>query len=246
MERYARQVPLLGLDGQARLGRSSIAVIGLGGLGSIASMYLAGAGVGRLVLVDFDSVSVSDLHRQLLYTSSDLGKPKADAAAKRLREINPEIKIEAVNRAIMDQDDAEEVVREADILVLAVDNWRTRQLINASAVHHGKPISHGAINGWVGMATTVIPGITPCIRELSGLGVSDEGIACLTGDCSSVIGPVAGVVASIQSSEAIRIAAGLRPALLNKLLVVDLNNGIVDYVELQRDPKCPVCGVERA
>ncbi len=134
-------------------------------------MYLAGAGVGRLVLVDFDSVSVSDLHRQLLYTSSDLGKPKADAAAKRLREINPEIKIEAVNRAIMDQDDAEEVVREADILVLAVDNWRTRQLINASAVHHGKPISHGAINGWVGgMATTVIPGITPCIRELSGLG----------------------------------------------------------------------------
>jgi len=243
MERYIRQIPLLGRSGQARLRKSSVGIIGLGGLGSIISMYLAGAGVGKLLLVDFDTVSLTDLHRQLLYTIDDIGKPKALVGMKRLAEINSEVHVDAVNDAITSEEKADEVAREVDIIALAVDNWKTRQLINASAIRRGKPISHGAVNGWIGTVTTIYPGKTPCLRELSSLGAgAGDNISCLAGDCSSIIGPVAGVIASIQSSEVIRIAAGLSPVLMNKLLIIDLGNGIIDEVQLQRSPTCPVCG----
>ncbi len=242
MERYIRQIPLLGRNGQARLRKSSVGIIGLGGLGSIISMYLAGAGVGKLLLIDFDTVSLTDLHRQLLYTIDDVGKPKALVGMRRLTEINSEIHIDAMNEAITSEEKADEVVREVDIIALAVDNWKTRQLINASAIRRGKPISHGAVNGWVGTVTTIYPGKTPCLRELSDLGTGDDNISCLAGDCNSIIGPVAGVIASIQSSEVIRIAAGLSPVLMNILLIIDLGNGVVDEVRLQRSSTCPVCG----
>ena len=235
---------MIGREGQERLRRSTIMVIGLGGLGSIISMYLAGAGVGRLILIDYDTVSLSDLHRQLLYTMDDLGKPKADAASSRLNKINPEVKVEAYRMVFsLNDPDSVRLVEESDVLVLAVDNFKTRLDANELAVKYGKPLVNGGVNGWYGLVTTVLPGKTPCLFELTPY--TSNIAACVEGLCNAVIGPVVGIVASWESLEALRLASGLQPVLAGRLLFIDGSRGFIDIIEVSRNPNCPVCGLKK-
>lgn len=237
LNRYSRQIPLLGEEGQRKIAGASAAVFGVGGLGTHVAYYLAAGGFGRLILVDFDSVSVPDLHRQMLYSMEDVGRPKAEAAAGRLGKINPEVEVRAVGEALSPSL-AAEVAKEADVLVDALDNWAARHLVNKAAVEAGKPLVHGAVQEWYGQATTILPGRTPCLEELFGRFKSLP--LCRQGFCP-VLGPVVGVVASIMALEAFRAALG-SPALAGRLLVVDLRHMAFDVIELKRDESCPVCG----
>ncbi len=227
--RYIRQLPLLGIEGQRRLSNSTALVVGLGGLGSLASMYLAGAGVGKLILVDFDTVSISDLHRQLLYTTSDIGKSKVEVAERRLREINPGVKVEVHQMVLTRNEESEKLVSSADVVVLAVDNMKTRFDVDELASKYSKPIVNGGVDGWFGLVTTVVPGKTPRLTEILNVrGLSP--VSCVEGLCNAVVGPVAGIVASWQALDALRILAGLEPTLAGKLLIIDSSRGIVDII----------------
>ena len=230
-DRYIRQLPLIGVDGQRRLRGSSVLVVGLGGLGSIISMYLAGAGVGKLVLVDFDTVSISDLHRQLLYTTNDVGRPKVEIAEKRLREINPEVEVEGYRLVADLNGEFDEIVSSVDVIALAVDNMKTRYVVDELASRHGKAIVNGGVDGWFGLVTTVIPNKTPRLSEILNIRGMNPA-SCVEGLCNAIIGPVAGIVASWQALEVIRILAGLEPALAGKILIIDSSRGIMDVVKL--------------
>ena len=217
-ERYDRQLRILGKEGQEKLRSTTVAVVGLGGLGSIITYYLAAAGVGRLIVIDDGLVELSNLNRQILYTTSDIGLPKAYIAAARLTEEN-------VDRLLGD----------ADILVDALDNWETRHILNRYAVGSGKPLIHGAVQGFYAQVTTVIPGKGPCLACFLPEPPKPRGVI-------PIIGAVVGIVASFQASEVIKLATGLGEPLVGRLLVIDAYKGATDTVELKRNPNCPVCG----
>ncbi len=237
LDRYSRQVAVIGEEGQRRIRATSAAIFGVGGLGTHVAYYLAAGGFKKLYLVDSDKVALSDLHRQVLYSTSDVGKYKVEAAAKRLGDINPEVEVEPIAEEISPSL-AGELAGKADVLVDALDNWATRHVVNRAAVKALKPLVHGAVQEWYGHVTTVIPGVTPCLEELFGRLRSLP--SCPQGVCP-VLGPVVGVVASLMALEAFKVAIGA-PSLAGKLLVVDLKHMSVDEIELARDEGCPVCG----
>ncbi|MGC8994804.1 MAG: HesA/MoeB/ThiF family protein [Pyrobaculum sp.] len=237
LDRYSRQIPVIGEEGQERLRKTSVAVFGVGGLGTLVARYVAGGGFKKLVLVDFDTVALSDIHRQILYTTDDVGKPKAEVAARVLSAVNPEVEVVPIAEAIS-PDLAERVVGEVDVVVDALDNWASRHVVNAAAVRRRRPLIHGAVQEWYGHVTTVIPGETPCLEDLFGRFKTLP--ACAAGFCP-VLGPAVGVVSSIMALEVFRTALG-SPALAGKLLVVDLRHMAFDTIEIRRNPSCPVCG----
>ncbi len=237
LDRYSRQIPVIGEEGQRRIREASVAVFGVGGLGSLVARYVVGGGFRRVVLVDFDAVSVSDLHRQILYATGDVGKPKAEAAAKALRAVNPEVEVVPVAEPIS-PDLAEGVLKEVDIAVDALDNWAARHVVNAAAVRRGRVLVHGAVQEWYGHVTTVVPRVTPCLEDLFGRFKSPP--SCV-GFCP-VLGPAVGVVSSLMALEVFNSALG-RPTLAGRLLVVDLKHMAFDVLEVVRNPVCPVCGV---
>lgn len=243
IDRYSRQVAVIGREGQEKLSRARVAVIGLGGLGSLVTLYLVGAGIGELVVVDHDTVSLSDLHRQILYREEDVGKPKAEVAARRLRELNSSVSIKPVGEAFT-ADNADDIIKDVDVVVDALDNWLSRQVLNESVVRLRKPLVHGAVHGWYGQVTTVIPGRTPCLYELFQL----RSLPQCVGFCP-VVGPVVGVVASIEALEVIKLVTGIGEPLTNRLLIIDGKNWIIDEIRLSRVENCPICskylGVKR-
>jgi molybdopterin/thiamine biosynthesis adenylyltransferase len=238
LDRYSRQIPVIGEEGQRRIRETSVAVFGVGGLGSLVARYVVGGGFRRVVLVDFDAVSVSDLHRQIIYTTEDVGKPKAEAAAKALRAVNPEVEVVPMAEPIS-PDLAEGVLKEVDIAVDALDNWAARHVVNAAAVRRGRVLVHGAVQEWYGHVTTVVPQATPCLEDLFGRFKSLP--TCVLGFCP-VLGPAVGVISSLMALEVFNAVLG-KPALAGKLLVVDLKHMAFDVLEVARNPSCPVCGV---
>jgi len=237
LDRYSRQIPVIGKEGQRKIREASVAVFGVGGLGSLVARYVVGGGFRRVVLVDFDAVAVSDLHRQILYTTEDVGRPKAEAAAKALRAVNPEVEVVPVAEPIS-PDLAEGVLKEVDVAVDALDNWAARHVVNAASVRRGRVLVHGAVQEWYGHVTTVVPRVTPCLEDLFGRFKSPP--SCV-GFCP-VLGPAVGVVSSLMALEVFNSALG-RPTLAGRLLVVDLKHMAFDVLEVVRNPGCPVCGV---
>lgn len=235
-ERYSRQLYVVGEEGQKKIRNTSVAIFGVGGLGTLVARYVVGGGFKSVVLVDFDTVSLSDIHRQILYSSEDVGRPKAEVAARVLKAVNPEVEIEALAEAIS-PDLAEEVVSKVDVVVDALDNWASRHVVNAAAVKSGRPLIHGAVQEWYGHVTTVIPGRTPCLEELFGKFKSRP--SCPGGFCP-VLGPVVGVVSSIMAVEVFKTALGA-PSLAGKLLVVDLKHMSFEELAVEKSPGCPVC-----
>ncbi len=243
--RYSRQLPLIGVKGQERLSSSTVLVVGAGGLGSPVLLYLAAAGVGNIVLVDRGYVDLPDLNRQIVYDEDDLGKPKAEAAAERLRRLNSTITVTGYSMDVMD-DSFEKLVASTDVVVDCLDNWPARLRLNDLAVRYSKPLVHAGVWGTYGQVTTVIPGQTPCLRCLAP-GAAESGggeVACpITGAfICPVIGFTPAILGLLEVSEAIRLLLGERPVLAGVLMVVDLNSMEFTKINVKRRSDCPVCG----
>lgn len=232
--RYERQILMIGEEGQERLRSSTALIVGVGGLGSPVAYYLVAAGVGRVHLVDPGYLEVSNLNRQVLYTTEDIGRPKAVAAAERLSRLNPEVEVVPHVTAV-GSPGFEDLVKEADVIVDCLDNWPAREVLNRLAVKHRKPLVHAGVARWYGQATTVIPGETPCLACIYPKGMRSESPI-------PVIGPTPGVLGAVEAAEAIRLLLGKKPGLAGKLLIMDLSAGAFEVVRVRRRPDCPVCG----
>ncbi|MEM2740216.1 MAG: HesA/MoeB/ThiF family protein [Candidatus Bathyarchaeia archaeon] len=239
-ERYLRQIALrgFGFEGQEKLRSASVCVVGLGGLGSIVSLYLAGMGVGRLRIVDRDVVEDVNLHRQILYDMGDLGKLKSYAARDRLRRLNPEVDVEALAYQI-DEDSIEEVIRGIDIVLDGLDNFRARRIVNRACFKHGIPYVYSSVVETYGSVSIFKPGETACF-ECVFRGVSDNDIP----KCEEVgVLPAAvGVVASIEVAEAIKLILGWKPNLMGRMAFIDVYSLAFHVFDVSKNPECPICG----
>jgi len=239
--RYGRHVALaeVGVAGQRRLKAASVLVVGAGGLGSPAALYLAAAGVGRLTLCDFDVVDASNLQRQVLFSTSDVGRMKVDAAADRLRALNPHVVVETVKDRV-GTGNAQRLADAHDVVVDGSDNFTTRYLVSDACVLAGKPYVYGSIFRFEGQASVFDAPKGPCYRCLFP-EAPPEG---LVPNCSQagVLGALAGLVGSIQAAETLKLILGVGTTLSGRLLLVDLQGAGFREVKLRRDPACPACG----
>jgi adenylyltransferase/sulfurtransferase len=238
--RYARQIALadVGAEGQAKLGRARMLVVGLGGLGCPAALYLATSGVGRLVLNDFDRVDETNLPRQILYSPDDVGALKVEAAKKRLTALNPGADV-VVLAERLDGAALEAIVADVDVVLDGTDNFTTRFAVNRACVARHVPLVSGAAVRVEGQIA-VFPndGNGPCYACL--YNDEDEWL----GDCqgNGVLAPVPGVIGTLMAEEAMKLAMGWDSALRNRLLLWDAKRGDWQSVALKRDPECVVCG----
>lgn len=239
--RYARHLllPEVGLEGQKRLRRSRVLLIGAGGLGSPVSMYLAAAGVGTIGMVDFDVVDATNLQRQILHGTSDLGRPKLDSAADSLREINPHVTIERIGERLTSQN-ALGILEGYDLVVDGTDNFPTRYLVNDACVLTGIPNVYGSIFRFDGQASVFWGARGPCYRCLFA-EPPPPGIvpSCAEG---GVLGVLPGIIGTIQATEAIKLLLGVGETLLGRLLMLDALRMRFREIRLRKDPECPACG----
>jgi len=238
-ERYDRQVLLLGEDGQGRIRDASVFIAGAGGLGSPVAIYLAAAGIGRITIADFDTVDPSNLNRQILHWSDDVLRMKIDSAREKLAKINPDVEIEVISEKI-DDDNVSKLVGGSDLIVDAMDNFRARYLLNKAAIARNIPLFHGAVHGFDGQVTTIIPGETACLRCIFPNN-PPEGVF-------PIIGATCGVVASIQVTEVLKYITGTGTLAANRLLLWDGAATTMSEIQVERDPGCVDCkdaGVNR-
>jgi len=240
--RYSRHIliPEIGVAGQSRLLAASVLVVGAGGLGSPAALYLAAAGVGRLGIVDDDLVDESNLQRQVLHSTAALGEPKVESAEQRIRGLNPDVEVVAY-RERLTSENIDQVLDEGwEVIVDGADNFPTRYLLNDASVWHGIPVVHGSIFRFEGQATVFSPGVGPCYRCLFPQPPPPE----LAPSCAEggVLGVLPGVIGSIQGSETLKLVLGIGEPLVGRLLLYDALAGSFDEVSVRRDPNCPVCG----
>jgi len=218
--RYTRQIrlPELGEEGQARLGRGSALIVGVGGLGSPIAIYLAAAGVGRIGLADFDRVDETNLHRQILYNTSDVGRPKLEAAAEHLRDLNPDVDVVS-HDAVLSSANALDVLRGYDVVIDGTDNFPARYLIDDACTILGKPNVYGSIFRFEGQVSVFDARGGPCYRCL----YPEPPPAHLVPSCAAagVIGVLPGVIGTIQATEAVKLLAGIGETLLGRLLLFD-------------------------
>ncbi len=239
--RYSRQVllPELGLEGQQRLRAARVLLVGAGGLGAPAALYLAAAGVGTLVLVDDDSVDASNLQRQVIFSSDDVGRLKVEAAAGRLARLNPHVRVETI-AARFGPDNARALVRDADVVVDGSDNFPTRYMVNDACVLERTPNVFGSIRGFEGQAAVfAVPG-GPCYRCLHPEPPPDG----LIPSCAEagVLGVLPGLIGMVQATEAIKVIAGIGETLTGRFLVYDALRMRARTIALPRDASCPACG----
>ncbi|MBV7407207.1 thiazole biosynthesis adenylyltransferase ThiF [Enterobacter sp. ENT03] len=237
--RYSRQILLedIAIDGQQQLLASRVLIIGLGGLGSPAALYLAAAGVGTLVLADDDAVHLSNLQRQILFTMDDIARPKTQAAAQRLQQLNPDIDLIALNQRLAGDLLHQEVAR-ADVVLDCSDNMTTRQAINAACVASNTPLISASAVGFGGQLMVLTPPWAQgCYRCLWPDDAEPER-NCRT---AGVIGPVVGVMGSLQALEAIKLLTGMAPA-QGELRLFDARSHHWRTLSLQRAANCPTCG----
>ncbi|MDW8110207.1 MAG: ThiF family adenylyltransferase [Candidatus Bipolaricaulota bacterium] len=241
IERYARQLLLIGPKGQRALRRKSVLIVGLGGLGTPAALYLAAAGVGRLGLLDDGRVELSNLQRQIIYQTSDVGRSKVEVVAEKLSALNPSIELTRHSVRLSAQN-ALEILRAYDLILDGSDNFPTRYLVNDVSVLLKKPNVHGSVLGWEGQVTVFLPE-GPCYRCLYPKPPAPGAVP----DCAAagVMGTTAGLVGLIQANEALKILLEIPSQLRGRLLLVDTRNLSFTEIVLRRDPQCALCG-ERA
>ncbi len=241
IKRYSRHLimPEVGVEGQQRLKAARVLCIGAGGLGSPASLYLAAAGVGTLGLVDFDIVDFSNLQRQILYSSADVGRRKLEAAADRLTSLNPGVRV-VEHEARLSSANALEIISQYDVVVDGADNFPTRYLVNDACVLLGKPNAYGSIFRFDGQASVFATNGGPCYRCL----YPEPPPPGLVPSCAEggVLGVLPGIVGTIQATEAIKIITGAGQTLAGRLLLFDALSMEFRTVKLRRDPACPICG----
>jgi adenylyltransferase/sulfurtransferase len=242
VSRYARHIILPGIGGagQQKLMDAKALVIGAGGLGSPAAMYLAAAGVGTIGLVDFDHVDLSNLQRQILHDTSDVGRPKVASATERLNELNPNVEVVA-HETLLSSANAFDILGAYDVIVDGTDNFPVRYLVNDASQMLGKPLVYGSIFQWEGQASVFLPGPeTPCYRCLFPEPPPPGTVpSCAEG---GVFGVLPGIIGSIQAVEAIKLMLDVGESLAGKLVLYDALRNEFTTVKLRWDPDCPVCG----
>lgn len=239
--RYSRQIILkeIGFEGQQKLLKSKALVIGAGGLGSPVLFYLAAAGVGNLGIADFDTVGISNLNRQILHFTDDLSRKKVDSAAEKLKKLNPDINI-IKHSFRVNADNIEEVIADYDVIIDAVDNFSTRYLISDCCFFLKKPLIEGAVLGFDGILTTIIPDKTPCYRCLYPEPPKD-GVVPTCSD-QGILGAITGTIGSLQALEAVKVLAGIGETLSGRILTFDGLGLEFRDVQLRKRQNCPLCG----
>ena len=241
LARYGRQLSLPGIGeaGQQRLLRARVLVVGAGGLGSPVAMYLAAAGVGQLGIVDDDRVDVTNLHRQLLHDTDDIGRAKTDSARERLAGINPHVDVAAYETRLTSAN-ALEIIRGYDVVVDGTDNFPTRYLVNDACVLLGVPNVHGSISRFEGQASIFAAPDGPCYRCLFPEPPPSGSVqSCAEG---GVFGVLPGLIGTIQATETLKLLLGLGEPLVGRLLLLDALRMQTRTIALRRDPRCPACG----
>lgn len=236
-DRYKRHLLLkeIGAEGQRKIREAKVLVVGAGGLGSPVCMYLAAAGVGEIGIVDADVVDISNLQRQVLYSTEDLGKAKVLIGKKKLEAMNPDIVVNAYNERF-DNDNAERISRDYDIIVDASDNIETRYFCNDFCVTQGKTLIHGSIGEFNGNIMTIQPG-SACLRCLF-----PEAVMLKESSDSGVVGAVPGIAGSIQAAEVIKVITGAGEPLVNRLLTFNILTMDFVTIEVLQNHNCKVCG----
>ncbi|MDD1724507.1 MAG: HesA/MoeB/ThiF family protein [Methanospirillum sp.] len=230
--RYERQIPLFGPEGQNRLGDATVLIAGAGGLGSPVATYLALAGVGELVIVDYDVIQESNLNRQFLHATASVGLKKVYSAEATLRSLQPDLSIVTYPEKI-DASSAGRLVSDSDLVVDALDNYEARFLLHEAAWNAGIPFIHGAVEGFCGQMTSIIPGESPCLSCLIPTPPPASPVP--------VVGATAGVIGSLQAMEAIKFITGTGKMLSGRLLIWDGLSGRTDYLKIRQRVDCPVC-----
>ena len=240
--RYSRHllIPEVGEAGQARLLESRVLLIGAGGLGSPAALYLAAAGIGTIGIVDDDAVDETNLQRQVLHSTDRLGESKTRSAKRTLEALNPDVEVRLYEERLTSEN-VDRILGEGwDLVVDGADNFPTRYLLNDASVWHGVPVVHGSIFRFEGQTTVFKPKEGPCYRCLFPQPPPPE----LAPSCAEggVLGVLPGVVGSLQANEALKLALGIGDALVGRLLLFDALETTFNEITLRRDPDCPVCG----
>jgi molybdopterin/thiamine biosynthesis adenylyltransferase len=235
LERYNRQIIIdgWGKEGQTKLKKSSVAVVGVGGLGCVSSTYLVAAGVGKLILIDNDRTSLSDLNRQVLYTLKDIGQFKAETAKKRLVTLNPEIKVETVLEEVLG-DNVSKIIGNVDAVVDGLDNWKTRFIINDFCVKNRVPLIHAGVSQFYGQIITVMPGKGPCLRCIFPKEPSET-------RTNPIFGGTPSALASLQVIEVIKCLTGIGKPLVGRMLFIDGEEMTIETAEIKKNPNCPAC-----
>ena len=238
--RYSRHLalPEFGATGQEKLGKARVLILGLGGLGSPAALYLAASGVGTLMLNDFDRVDLSNLQRQILYASADAGRAKTESAADRLAVLNPDCRLELLDRRLLDKD-LQTVVGHADVVLDGSDNFGTRFAVNAACVAARKPLVSGAAIRYEGQMTVfdARDAASPCYACL----YPESGEELENCRNNGILAPVVGVIGSFMALEAVKLITGVGTPLTGRLLRLNAKTGELAITSVKRDPACPVC-----
>lgn len=230
--RYLRQLSIFGEEGQTALKKAKVFIAGAGGLGSVISTYLTVAGIGKLRMVDNDVVALENLNRQILHWDDDIGKKKLESAAEKLRKMNPNVELEVIPETI-NEATVDNLVGDFDVIVDAMDNFPARYVLNKTALKKNVPFFHGAVHGFYGQATTIIPGKTACLR-------------CIFPHAPAatpppVVGVTPGIIGCIQATEVIGYILGIGDLLENRLLMWDGLNAKMEELPLEKNPECEDC-----
>ena len=236
--RYKRQImiPDIGEEGQKKIREAKVFVAGIGGLGSISSYYLTAAGIGSLRIADRDKIEPSNLNRQIIHWTEDIGEWKTESGLRKLKSLNPNCSIEAIRTEITEHN-CREIVGDCSIILDAMDNMKTRRILNAVAVKNRIPYIFGGVHQLDGMVSTFIPGKTPCLECV----FPDDGSES-SSPPPGILGPLPGVIACFQVIEAIKIIVGLEGLLTSRLLSFCANDMTFREFKIKRDPECAVCG----
>ena len=239
--RYSRQImlPEIDAEGQLRLAQSTVLLVGAGGLGSACSIYLAAGGVGHIMLADFDHVDLSNLQRQILYKTTDIGRLKVEAGADHLRALNPDVKLTVIERALT-EDELPDYARQADVIIDGSDNFTTRFAVNRASVSTGTPLVSAAAIRFEAQISVFNPRdeTSPCYHCLYKEG-SEVDATCTA---NGVLAPLLGIAGSVQATETMKLIMGLGDSLQGRLLLIDVMAMEWHSAILPKDPDCPVCG----
>lgn len=241
LERYSRHILLhdVGVEGQEKLLRAKVLVIGAGGLGCPAALYLAAAGVGTIGIVDCDIVEISNLQRQIAHHTGDIGRPKVESAKAKMLAINPDVSVQA-HRKYLDAANIRAIIRDYDFVVDGTDNFPTKFLVNDACVMEKIPFSHGGILRFDGQTTTVVPGESACYRCSFRRPPPPDAVP--TCSQAGVLGAIAGMLGTIQTAEALKYITGAGSLLTDSLLTFNAKTMEFRKIRLRRQKDCPLCG----
>jgi molybdopterin/thiamine biosynthesis adenylyltransferase len=238
LQRYSRQmmIPEIGEEGQAKIKSAKVFVAGIGGLGSLSSYYLAAAGIGHLKIADKDKVDTSNLNRQIIHWTNNIGEWKSESGSQKLKNLNPHCSIEAVQIEI-DETNCMDLIADCSIIVDAMDNMKTRRILNGASVKKRIPYIYGGVYQLDGMVSTFLPGQTPCLECVFPDDRPETSSAP-----PGILGPVPGVIACIQVIEAIKIIVGIKGLLAGRLLSFCGFDMVFREFKIKKNPQCRVCG----